>query len=74
MQIPEHPLKLVLRNQWPRMSQAKLARRLDMNASQLNKYISGERQPPDQFWKAAADILGVDVSEIRPPTQEGAAA
>jgi len=74
VQIPEHPLKLVLRNQWPRMSQAKLARRLDMNASQLNKYISGERQPPDQFWKAAADILGVDVSEIRPPTQEGAAA
>jgi transcriptional regulator with XRE-family HTH domain len=54
------------------MSQAKLARRLDMNASQLNKYISGERQPPDQFWKAAADILGVDVSEIR-PTKEAAA-
>lgn len=75
MQTSEHPLKVALRNQWPRMSQAKLARLLDMNASQLNKYLSGERQPPEQFWKAAAQVMGVDESEIRPPAPvEGAAA
>jgi len=74
MQTSEHPLKVALRNHWPRMSQSKLARLLDMNATQLNKYLSGERQPPDGFWAAAARVLGVDETEIRPPKDEATAA
>jgi transcriptional regulator with XRE-family HTH domain len=69
----EHPLKAALRRRWPPMSQAKFARLLDLNTSQLSKYLSGERQPPEGFWKAAAEVLGVDEGEIRPPA-EGAAA
>jgi len=69
----EHPLRVALRQQWPKMTQAKLARRLDMNASTLTRYLNGQEKAPDRFWKAAAEVLGVDESEIRPPA-EGAAA
>ena len=55
------------------MSQAKLARRLDINASTLTRYLNGHEKVPEGFWRAAAEVLGVDESEIRPPV-EGAAA
>jgi transcriptional regulator with XRE-family HTH domain len=73
VQTSEHPLRVVLRNQWPKMTQAKLARRLDINASTLTRYLNGQEKVPERFWAAAAEVLGVEESEIR-PTEEGAAA
>ena len=73
MQI-EHPLKVVLRNRWPRMSQSRLARQLDMNESVLSHYLAGRRQPPDGFYAAAAAALGVSEESVRPePDAEVAA-
>jgi DNA-binding transcriptional regulator YiaG len=72
MQEQVHPLKRHLRERWPPMSQAKLARLLNMNAAVLNHYLSGRRVPPNGFYAAAATELGVDEQSIRP--QESAAA
>jgi hypothetical protein len=73
-QMAEHPLRIVIRRQWPKMTQAMLARRMDINEAQMSRYLTGRREPPAHFWKAAAEILGVDENEIRPPKAEGAAA
>jgi transcriptional regulator with XRE-family HTH domain len=66
MQTP-HPLKVLLQNRWPRMSQSQLARRLDMNESLLSHYLAGRRTPPDGFYAAAAAVLECDPDDIRPP-------
>ncbi len=48
------------------MSQAKLARRLDINASTLSLYLNGKSEPPDGFYIAAAAVLGCEPEELRP--------
>jgi len=61
-----HPIKAVLKRTWPPMSQAKLARRLDINTSVLSLYLNGHREPPDGFYLAVAAILGCEPAELRP--------
>jgi transcriptional regulator with XRE-family HTH domain len=67
-----HPLKVHLRNRWPRMSQAELARRLTMSETQLSHYLAFRRTPPDGFYIAAALVLGVDAADIRPQESQAA--
>lgn len=62
-----HPIRAALRRRWPPMSQAKLARALDMNPSVLGLYLNFKREPPEGFYIAAADILGCSPEELRPP-------
>jgi hypothetical protein len=47
---------------------------MDINEAQMSRYLTGRREPPEHFWKAVADLLGVDESEIRPPKEEVSAA
>ncbi len=61
-----HPIKMALANRWPPMSQAQLARRLDLNASVLSRYLNGHATPPEGFYGAAAAVLGCDPLELRP--------
>jgi len=61
-----HPIKLALAQRWPPMSQAQLARRLDMNASVLSRYLNGIASPPDGFYIAAAAVLGCAPDDLRP--------
>jgi transcriptional regulator with XRE-family HTH domain len=61
-----HPVKLALKRAWPPMSQAKLARRLDMNASTLGLYLNGKGTPPEGFYAAVALILNCDPADLRP--------
>jgi hypothetical protein len=66
-----HPIKVALRNQFPRMSQPKLARRLGLSEATLSRYLSNREVPPDGLYPAVAAILGVPESELRPePTPE----
>jgi hypothetical protein len=67
-----HPIKAALQRRWPPMSQAKLARALDMNPSVLGRYLNGQGTPPEGFYIAVAAVLGVDIETITP--QEGVAA
>jgi transcriptional regulator with XRE-family HTH domain len=70
-----HPIKVILRNRFPRMSQAQLARRLDMNEAVLSRYLTGKSTPPDGFYTAVARELEVTVSKVRPAAEpEGAVA
>jgi transcriptional regulator with XRE-family HTH domain len=55
-----------LRRQWPRMSQAKLARALDMNESLLGLFLNGRRVPPEGFYIAAANVLGCEPDDLKP--------
>jgi transcriptional regulator with XRE-family HTH domain len=73
MQNGTHPLQVAIRRQWPQMSQAKLARRLDINESTLSRYVRGREKVPEGFWRAAAEVLGVDEREIRPTAETVAA-
>jgi transcriptional regulator with XRE-family HTH domain len=61
-----HPLKAILARRWPPMSQAQLARRLDMNASVLSRYLNRQATPPEGFYQAAAAVLGCNPDELRP--------
>lgn len=61
-----HPIKATLQRRWPPMSQAKLARALDMNPSVLGLYLSGRRVPPEGFYIAAAAVLGCEPDELKP--------
>ncbi len=61
-----HPLKVVLRDRWPPMSQAQLARALGVNESLISHYLNFRREPPEGFWAAAAAVLGCDPADIRP--------
>jgi transcriptional regulator with XRE-family HTH domain len=61
-----HPIRAVLQRRWPPMSQAKLARELDVNPSVLSLYLKFKRTPPDGFYAAAAAVLGCDPDELRP--------
>lgn len=62
-----HPIKVALKRAWPPMSQAKLARRLDINASTLSLYLNGKgTPPPDGFYTAVALILNCDPADLRP--------
>lgn len=67
-----HPIKAALRRVWPPMSQSKLARRLDMNASTLSLYLSGKGEPPDGFYTAVAELLGCDAEDLRPDQKAAA--
>ena len=67
-----HPLRAVLRRQWPPMSQAKLARALEMNPAVLGMYLNGKRTPPEGFYIAAAAILGCDPDDLKPEEAEAA--
>lgn len=67
-----HPIKAALLRRWPPMSQAKLARALDMNASSLSLILAGRREPPDAFYAAAAAVLGCEPDQLR-PTETAAA-
>jgi transcriptional regulator with XRE-family HTH domain len=68
-----HPIKAALKRTWPPMSQAKLARRLDINTSVLSLYLNGHREPPDGFYIAAAAILGCEPADLRPREEPAAA-
>ena len=57
-------LKQMIRAQWPPLSQAAFARRMQMHPTLLGHYLSGRREPPANFWQAAADLLDCDVTEI----------
>jgi len=48
------------------MSQAKLARALDMNPAVLGRYLNGKHTPPEGFYIAAAAILGCSPDELKP--------
>jgi transcriptional regulator with XRE-family HTH domain len=61
-----HPIKAALRKRWPPMSQAKLARSLDLNPSSLTLILSGQRTPPEGFYIAAAGILGCEPDDLKP--------
>lgn len=63
----QHPIKVALKRAWPPMSQAKLARRLDINASTLSLYLNGKGSPPpDGFYSAVALILNCNPADLRP--------
>lgn len=64
--MPLHPIKTILRNRFPRISQAQLARRLDMNEAVLSRYLTFKADPPDGFYDAAAAVLGVPAADLRP--------
>ena len=61
-----HPLRVVLQRQWPPMSQAKLARALDMNPAVLGRYLNGKHTTAEGFYIAAAAILGCSPDELKP--------
>lgn len=61
-----HPIKAALKRRWPPMSQAKLARDLDMNPSSLSLILSGQRIPPDAFYDVVAEILKCTPEELKP--------
>jgi len=61
-----HPLRVVLQRQWPPMSQAKLARALEMNPAVLGLYLNGKRTPPEGFYIAAAAVLGCEPDDLKP--------
>jgi ribosome-binding protein aMBF1 (putative translation factor) len=61
-----HPIKVELARRWPPMSQAQLARRLDLNASVLSRYLNGIATPPESFYGAVGAVLGCDPSELKP--------
>lgn len=67
-----HPIKKALRNRWPPISQAKLARALDLNPSSLTLILSGQRTPPEGFYIAVAEILQCTPEELK-PTETAAA-
>lgn len=61
-----HPIRTALQQRWPPMSQAKLARALEMNEGVLGLYLNFKRTPPEGFYLAAAAVLGCDADDIRP--------
>jgi Helix-turn-helix domain len=61
-----HPIRAALARHWPPMTQAALARRLEMNPSVLGLYLNGKRVPPEGFYIAAAAVLGCDPDELIP--------
>lgn len=68
----QHPIRVALRRQWPPMSQAALARKLDMNPSVLGMYLAGKRNPPEGFYLAAAAVLGGDPDDLKPAAEVAA--
>lgn len=46
------------------MTQADFAAAMGISRSTLSRYLSGEREPPVQFWRVAALVLGRDAHEL----------
>jgi hypothetical protein len=73
---PEHPIKAALKQQWPPMTQAKLARELDISEGTLGHYLrqplGRNRRPPAGFYTACGRILNKDPDALRPPDDPAA--
>ena len=61
-----HPIKAALKRQWPPMSQARLARLLDVNPSSMTRILSGQQVPTEGFYIAAAAVLGCAPDDLKP--------
>lgn len=61
------------RDHWPPITQARLARRLDLDATALSRMLSGERRVPEWLFQRIAEIFGCDVADLMSP-RDGVAA
>lgn len=50
-----------------------LAKKLRMDETALNRFLSGGRTPPEDLYERIADVLHVPVSFVRPPEEPAAA-
>lgn len=49
---------------WPPITQARLARRLDIDSTAFNRILAGTRKAPDGMYERIAEILGCPLDEI----------
>lgn len=72
MQQPGARLRARLTANWPPITQAQLARRLDIKESIFSRYMTGDRKVPADLWARCAAVLGCHVSEIAPEEEVAA--